>query len=524
MQIFEGKENCPPVDWPANTYEQRLSLLIDLFDEFLDKPSYLTRERLVAAATSSDLNDNKFKGTVRFTKYEVCLINTLYLFAIRSNVGSVINYLYLVVMRKTRIFNMSLHTAVELKDDKKFIEQINLYKEGLYPSLKLFHLIYEIFNIEKCSSFYDQTVRIVKGYLEECNDSKFISNLTFSYSQMLKDFSTMHGLESLKILEFNREELYNLFEFEAKLFKLNNQKVSESPTRGMLMMQISNLILKSRNGYNQDYICKYISKENSIKAIENIQLWMSDISNLNDKNEQWSFLKFLESEKHDEFKWANNISYDYDPNYYLSSYSKSINNSYMKEKYGDQIFGYKSDRILDYIGPICFLVNKESNNSVPALFNTVAFDIIYDKHKLKEEINYLKTVINLFDLTSEQKRSFYKEILQYWLLSYKDKKWEREKERRYVTLIDKHLKMIETDIDDDYLKIKTSLYKFPDFIIGGTPAKKIIKHELECKRDKLFSGDYYYCKDCLMQDHDILDKNLNKCLICGSSNIVKITK
>lgn len=52
------------------------------------------------------------------------------------------------------------------------------------------------------------------------------------------------------------------------------------------MTSISNYILKSRNDYNENYICKYISVEVAKKSIINHQIWMSIIENLNDEREQ----------------------------------------------------------------------------------------------------------------------------------------------------------------------------------------------------------------------------------------------
>lgn len=513
-----------PKDWPANTYEQRLSLLRDLFDEFLDKPSYLTRERLVAAATSVDLNDNKFKGIYRITDYEVYLINTLYILATRSNVCSVINYLYSYILNKTRLYNMSLYTVPEIAEDREFKEQINLYKTKLYPSLKLFHLAYTSFNIGKDMSFFEYIKLFVDEFLCKYKDRQSICTITFSFSQMLMDFSRVLGGEKLKLIEFSKHELFKLFKLEAKLFRLNKQVVSKSPTRGMLMMQISNLILKGRNKCNSEYICKYMSTDASKKTIENHELWMHHISKLNDKKEQRSIIEILKNKTSNNCLWSNNISLKFDPEYYLSSYCKNPNDENMKKKYGSQIYGYKTDRIVDLIGPINFLVNKKDNSKIPTLSNSVVFDVIYDKKEINDELDYLIKVIDLFELTFEEKREFYIEILQYWLLSYKDKEWKYENERRYVIRVNKNLTMIETEIDSDFLKLKTCLYYLPDFIIGDTLSKIIVRNELECKRDKLFSGDYYYCRDCFMQDHDMADKNAKKCPICGSHNIHKISK
>lgn len=63
------------------------------------------------------------------------------------------------------------------------------------------------------------------------------------------------------IWKFERDELKKLFALEARLIELNKQSPVVRPLKGVLMTQLSNFILKSRNNYNEDYICKYISED-----------------------------------------------------------------------------------------------------------------------------------------------------------------------------------------------------------------------------------------------------------------------
>ena len=79
---------------------------------------------------------------------------------------------------------------------------------------------------------------------------------------------------------------------------------------------------------------------------------------------------------------------------------------------------------------------------------------------------------------------------------------------------------IETELDDTFLKVKTSLFITPDFIIGKNPSKWEIMRQLAAKRKALFSKEYLFCENCLMQDHDVaIHEKPEKCPICGSKNI-----
>ena len=126
----------------------------------------------------------------------------------------------------------------------------------------------------------------------------------------------------------------------------------------------------------------------------------------------------------------------------------------------------------------------------------------------------------MFELSDNNKKMFLQEILQYWILSVKDRKWKAERERRYVIFLYDDYEYIETELDDTFLKVKTSLFITPDFIIGKNPSKWEIMRQLAAKRKALSSKEYLFCENCLMQDHDVvISEKPEKCPICGSKNI-----
>ena len=126
----------------------------------------------------------------------------------------------------------------------------------------------------------------------------------------------------------------------------------------------------------------------------------------------------------------------------------------------------------------------------------------------------------MFDLSDKDKKMFLQEILQYWILSVKDSKWETERERRYVIFLYDGYEYVETELDDTFLKVKTSLFITPDFIYGKNPSRSEIMRQLKAKRKALFSKEYLFCEECLMQDRDVMIySKTEKCPICGSENI-----
>lgn len=127
--------------------------------------------------------------------------------------------------------------------------------------LKLYYFSYLKFTVEKNKSFSEQLISVVEDSMNLSKTAEEIDTITNAYVNLLNDISYMHGNLRDGIWKFERDELKKLFALEARLIELNKQSPVVRPLKGVLMTQLSNFILKSRNNYNEDYICKYISED-----------------------------------------------------------------------------------------------------------------------------------------------------------------------------------------------------------------------------------------------------------------------
>lgn len=73
---------------------------------------------------------------------------------------------------------------------------------------------------------------------------------------------------------------------------------------------------------------------------------------LNDEREKKVIPELFEDMSWIHYDWIKDIDFFETRNYYVSCFSKSINNSHMQDGYGECLYGYKNDRIVDPIGPI----------------------------------------------------------------------------------------------------------------------------------------------------------------------------
>ena len=135
----------------------------------------------------------------------------------------------------------------------------------------------------------------------------------------------------------------------------------------------------------------------------------------------------------------------------------------------------------------------------------------------------LCSIVDAFQISSDDKKKFLEEILQYWLLSIKDPKWEHEQERRYTVFKHEASEYEGLEGDETFLKIETSLFKNPDFVLGSNPNFEKLKQNAERDIQTRSTKSCRFCRDCLNRDYAIWGENIEVCPICGSRNVEVVT-
>lgn len=512
-----------PEQWPANAIECQLENIYTAINKFKENPDFRNKEVLVSLLSMYDLNQQSKLGMHRTTEYEVVMINSLFIEALALNLNILKTFLYDLVGHKTRMQKIvSWFPAGEKSlEIKEF--------GGLMMQLKLYHLAYQSYTVDKDKNLAYKLIDLIEEFLEYSkeNDSDEyyrdkVATITNAYISMLNDISYFRCLKVTGIWAFTRYEIYALFSLAAKLTRLNGDSPIERPLKGVLMTSISNYILKSRNNYNADYICKYVSTDVAKLSVENYEIWMSIIKNLNDEREQRVVPELFKENDWRDFSWADDISFEATRKYYVSSFCKSLHDEEMKRNYGPCIYGYKDDRMAELLSPI-YIRHMQSGEKMACFTQVLTFDVIYDRVEAKEELNFLCKVIDCFEMEDTDKKTFLEQILQYWILSVKDEHWSHERERRYVLFMYGGYDYLETDVSDErFLKLKTSLFTHPDFILGGNPVKSKIRYMVENKREVISLKPYLFCYDCLNRDFDIVASGHTEgtpCAVCGLDNV-----
>lgn len=526
MDFLQAKNK--PDDWPNSEKEVLLENIYVSLNKFIENPGYRTKEVIVSLVNAYDLNQRSYAGKYRISDFEAQLINIIYVQATQCNLNAVRTCMYTIISDTVRIHKSMSWVSELLKEDNDI--RIISYEQWLAIPLKLYYFAYQEFNYEKDMDFAEKIICIISEMISEVKDDQelllWISN---AYFTMVNDISYMSGNKRDDLWKFDREELKSLFTLEAKLIKQCSLDINERPLKGVLVTQLSNFILKSRDGYNDEFIYKYIPVDTAVASSKNHQIWMRNVEKLNDERERRVIPELFQEDSWINYQWAKKIDFSATRTYYVSSFSKNKDDAEMSSEYGSCIYGFKNDRLVELLSPISmrkFERNIDVDNGLPkekimpVCSQVIAFDVMYDIDKAKEDLNYLMEIIDILCDDEQGKRDFLEHMMQYWILSVKDSKWSREKERRYVLFLYDEYDYIELELDDTFLKMKTSIFLLPDFILGDRPTKISIQYQVDAARKALLTRSYLFCRKCLNRDYDAATYNRpSECPICSSNDI-----
>ncbi|MDD3129254.1 MAG: hypothetical protein PHF05_05055 [Candidatus Izemoplasmatales bacterium] len=507
-----GDDSIKPTDWPKTYKEARLSRVLEYIGIFKKDPSYKNKEILFGLVNQSDLNESDSRGIYRTTDYELMIINSIYLEAWELQSPDIKIYLYRHIISK--VFNNKWASIfLNKENDEEFIKQIS----GLYTPLKVFALTYHYYIFHKDKKFSSKLIEIINALIDDGISSDSQQEIIKGFNILLYDLSFNNSPMLNEFLNFDRKELLKVFDLQSLLLKKSGLNPNERPLSGIVRLTITNWVLRSRFGYNNSFLHKCISTDSTNKISKNNEVWMQKIQYLNDKREGKVAKEIFSNKKWIKHEWVKNVDLDLQRTSFVSSFVKEKPTELMKRKYGKNIYSYKNDILRSSLSPVYRL-----NNNLVMLSYVHNYDIIYSREEFKDEVNFLCDIINSFHIDDDDKNNFFNSIIKYWLLSVKDKKWEYENERRYEIFIDENLEYIGSVIDERFLKVKSLLFTYPDFIgIGSNNHQLIKKNRLE-KLKAISTKPFVFCNDCLFSDFDFgvsFDRNTYKCKNCSSESI-----
>lgn len=527
-------EENKPAEWPCNRHEQAVELVWRATNDFMNNPNYRTREVLVATAARYDFMELSSLGKFRVSSYEIVPINSLWFWGRCYNITSLTMFVYLLVSELCLVDRMigMMRQGSEPQGMKYPPNDWDSYQD-LYAPLLMFYEAYDLYRSKKTDDFGSCIINVVRRVLGDNPSHELLCGIAHKVTILLSDISGMLGSKRDGMLRLSRDELLNLFAFEFELLAKSGQNPAKRPLSSQLMIQISNFVLKSRHGYNEDLICKYMRASDVEKALENGQVWIHDISRLNDDREGAVLENLFADTSWLSYPWVKEIEATDTRKYYVASFSKSMRNEEAIGRYGECVLGYKGDKILDLIAPIVSMTMYRSPDADPSLPETkehiyltqvVAFDVLYDEEEIKEELRYLCSIVDLMSITEKEKHDFFESILQYWRYSVKenDPKWVAERERRYVlfTYEDPEYKYQDAVVEDGFLKFNSGLYMYPDFVLGPSSVVDMYRSRIDEKRHSISASKYLFCGNCLNRDFDAPQRNRTRCEICGTESCV----
>ena len=506
-----------PDGWPAyNLREVKVDRVWQDVREYYNNPNPGARDIMLRDVFCRERAELPSMGKYRISEYEAEMLRRIY------RAGCCFNSCTL------RMF--AYHVVMEWIDDDRYIEDCNKRlpiekmvvteskkrRIGLPWQLQLFYDTYR----ECCEDWAQRRfavilVEVCRRALRQRHTKEGLFKLEHAIVSLLYDISSNLGTDRDSCLAIKREEIKPLIELEADILRKRRRSIMRRPLKGTLMVQLSNLILKSRHNGSPDSVYKYISNDNLAAAVSNKQVWISDVRDLNDKHEGEVAQEIVQSISVGGPSWVKKCALKYKKRFYVGCYSKTLVIGDLNKRYGECVLGYYGDRLVDYLGPIYWHTEKIQTplgiitEAYPMFSQVFVLDVVYDKEEAKKELQYLIWCIDKLGSTESQKRRFYNEILQYWKLSFKDRiardepheEWFKENERRYVIHYYKEYNYRGAFVDksDRKWKIDTTAVYAPDFLMGNpkTEIREHVAKELNERYEYTTLPHYYVCKNCL---------------------------
>lgn len=293
--------------------------------------------------------------------------------------------------------------------------------------------------------------------------------------------------------------------------------------KGLFHILVFNLLVKSRLDIesDNDLLYKFMQIDASKKAMENGELWCNEIHSMNDIREGEVIKDILFDTSWYPRVWQDRVKdVDNFPNwrtYYTCSFTRNKDYDKMTKLYGSDCYGYKDSLITELVAPIVIVPGLG-----PFFRQTMCYDVTYEKDVVKSELLTLMEFLDSLPISEEMKKEEWVEYFQYWIFSIKDEKWEDEAERRFCFFMVNDTRYIFVDkVDkiDNRLKIKSPIFRNPDYLPFFHSQKKTIKHY----KDAIVSQDkrtFVYCPNCLGLDFNTRcfgldsDKTVT-CRFCG---------
>lgn len=532
-------EDAPgkPNDWPRwNLRELKVDLVWQAIRDYYNNPNPITRDVMLSHAFAYDLDDLPSTGRYRICEHEAELLNRIYRAGECFDSWILRLFAYHVIVEWIRADRYLATRNRKLPIPSMVVTVSKNRKDHLASPLRLFYRIY--------TSFYDDwshrtfsywTLHTCTEFLNQTLDDDQLFEIEHAVVGMLFDLSGATGTRRDEAFRISRAELQSLLKLEAEIFHRRGQKIMKRPLKGTLMIQLSNFILKSRNGYSCGTTYKHMSSTNINAAYRNGEVWIRDVRDLNDKHEGELADEIIAELGNREVPWARDLPQDYHKEFYVACYSRSADTSALDDRYGECVLGYNGDRLVDFLGPIYFHTeelnypNGTIRESYPMFSQVAVLDVIYDRKAAIDELRYLASCIAILSASEDERRAFLAEILQYWKLSFKDAvnrddpkiRWEDEKERRYVIFYyPDSYHYLNTRIGQDReLKFKSTIIYAPDFIIGNSLREKDYIQNLAERFRHTSLVSYCQCAKCGAR-HIMKDRHIPICTACGSTNLI----
>ena len=494
----------------VDVIEIQVEEILELTRDYFYRPDSIRKKKLLNKVCQTSVSEIEVRGLiVDYSERFNYILSLLYRYGQYMRLPALKLYVFRVltnVVIRDRWLELKTQLGILIPE---------YHDDTLDPLLKIFLGTCRWYRAsgakDDVETIYDALFYIAEVYIKEATDDYQKIKISTFVIEIIYDLAMSAGYDELDCFyHYERHDLKKVFEKLSDWIRRYPVALKETYILcNVVCVILTSMLLRLRFGLENFPVFKYISKENLESAFANGQVWMREISGLNDEREGCTVDELIKQVA-SRFSWQKVLDNNFV--FYVGCFSRNTNPEGMNG-YGHNVLGYRDDNIATRLAPVSI-----DAYGYPIFARVFSYDVSYSPENVKEEIDFAVSLIDKLPVSCEAKTLIYTMFISRIKYSVKDKKWEHEQERRYVIEMNTSASFIDAVMEYGFIKIVTSLYQAPDFVRSCDSCFRVEYEKRALRRiEEDISVSCSLCMDCFYIDFH--SHNVSGCKQCGSKHI-----
>lgn len=512
IQDYEDMLNQLEKPHRCNSLELKIEKILLSTRDFFCHPSHAKKDVVLRLVSQTSASETDMRGFCGYSDRFNIVLSLIYLYGYYMKLPELKLYAYRCMV----LVALEEHAVGILRDQFKDSSSSDSYNpKSILTNLYLYYSAYKRFRYsdfaDDSATIYSSLLNVSDMYISGTKDYEVQVGFVSSAMQIVYDLAMTTGYGELDASHsYSKNDICSVFlKFSEWIEKYPTMIARHYNFCTRISITLVSMVLRLRNKLDNFPVLKYISDVNLKNSFDNNQVWIHEISKLNDPREGKPMEEILSDEGALCYSWQRTVSLGYQN--YIGCFSRNRNASEMNQ-YGENGLGYRNDNIATKLAPV-FL----DEYGYPMFARVLSYDVSYSKETVRDELGFISNIIDNLPVSDGCKTIIFSMCVSRIKYSIKDECWSNEQERRYVIETQGIDEFIDAKKEDGFIKIESSLYLNPDFLVSFSDCfyKRFEENALVHVTEDV-SVPCALCMDCLLVNYH---RNVQTCPQCGGGNL-----